>query len=114
MWQDAIQKITAFFHLGPIMVTDYVKIPHYWKAALRTLQARERGEVPDAQGTSRGVAMPSLQTGNSTWLQPYAENAPDAPLEYKPLGLGEVDGRPKRGVSAAQGTHCEGSEGKVT
>lgn len=94
MWQEALQRMTAFFHLGPIVVTEDVeKYRTAGKALSGDYTLGNEKEYPTLK--EQAVGMPSLQTGNWAWLQPYAGSTPDSQAEYKPLGLGRVDGRPK-------------------
>lgn len=92
-WQDALQKMTAFFHLGPMIVTEDVE---KYRNEGKPLSSDYRLNDPALDPTIKGsaVAMPSLQTGNWAWLQPFAKDSATDP-EYKSLGLGKLDCRPK-------------------
>lgn len=92
-WQDALQRMTAFFHLGPIIVTEDVE---KYRNQGKPLPSDYRLDNPALDPTipNSAVGMPSLQTGNWAWLQPFTEDGKTDP-EYKSLGLGKLDNRPK-------------------
>ncbi|OTA63075.1 hypothetical protein K449DRAFT_443531 [Hypoxylon sp. EC38] len=95
MWEKALQKMTAFFHLGPIVITnDVEKYRREGKVLSGDYNLGNEQEYTTLK--EQAVGMPALQTGNWAWLQPYlAGNGTDGQAEYKPLGLGRVDGKPK-------------------
>ncbi|KAF5856152.1 hypothetical protein ETB97_007809, partial [Aspergillus alliaceus] len=87
-WQDAMQKMTAFFHLGPMIVTEDME------------QYREKGKSlgdsdyrlydPKQDPTIKGstLAMPSLPTGDWAWLQPFVDKETGAILQVARIGKG--------------------------
>lgn len=105
--------MTAFFHLGPVLVTDDVQ--QYWDP-LKTLSQSYNLNPPDKDETVPGsaVKLPSLDVASWAWLQPFTEPAPaggvgsgsggekgaDPPSEdkketkYMALGLAKVDAKP--------------------
>ncbi|KAH8693994.1 hypothetical protein BGW36DRAFT_430016 [Talaromyces proteolyticus] len=91
-WQQAMQKMTAFFHLGPIVVTDDVE----------KYNTKENEPLPpnykfdpanDPTIKNSAVGMPALQTGSWAWLQPFLKDR-DTEQEYKALEPGKVDSGP--------------------
>lgn len=92
-WQQAMQKMTAFFHLGPIVVTEDVeKYNTEENKALPVDYKLDPANDPTIKDSA--VGMPALQTGNWAWLQPYLKNA-ESGQEYRALGLGKVDSAPR-------------------
>lgn len=104
--------MTAFFHLGPVLVTDDVQ--QYWDP-LKTLSQSYKLNPPDKDETVPGsaVKLPSLDVASWAWLQPFTEPAPvgvssstggkgaDPPppgqkqeTKYMALGLAKVDAKP--------------------
>lgn len=94
--QSALQKITAFFHLGPISVT--ADVPTTFNPAMEPKELAAQGPYPD--GTP-SVNLPMSSRARWRWLQPYAEpNAaePDGSgieTKYNALPLGTDDGSPR-------------------
>ncbi|THC91741.1 hypothetical protein EYZ11_008792 [Aspergillus tanneri] len=64
-WQDAMNRMTAFFHAGPLTLTADVK-PY---DASRKLTTQNMKNVPPDN-----LALPALATGDWNWLQPYVDN----------------------------------------
>ncbi|KAI0190073.1 hypothetical protein EV127DRAFT_340386 [Xylaria flabelliformis] len=69
-WQDAMQNITAFFHAGPLTVTN--DVGGYDDQHPLTTKTMKYTPV-------RNVALPSLGAGDWSWLQPFV--SPDAASE---------------------------------
>ncbi|EER25092.1 hypothetical protein D8B26_007692 [Coccidioides posadasii str. Silveira] len=92
-WQKAFEKMTAFFHMGPTIVSDDVQQYYHPDKAL---SADYKLYPPSSDQTIEGsaVGIPSLQSGSWAWLQPFINATSDNP-EYMALGLGKVDSRPK-------------------
>ncbi|KAJ1323712.1 hypothetical protein MN608_10957 [Microdochium nivale] len=61
-WQSAMNTMTAFFHVGPLNLTE--DVGEYIPADLLT-QANARDEP------RRSVRIPALPAGDWSWLQPY-------------------------------------------
>lgn len=100
--------MTAFFHLGPVLVTDDVQ--KYWDP-LKTLNQCYRLNPPDKDETvpRSAVKLPSLDVASWSWLQPFVEPSsagaktetgsppPPAGTEqtgFMALGLAKVDAKP--------------------
>ncbi|KAL8792887.1 MAG: hypothetical protein Q9195_004529 [Heterodermia aff. obscurata] len=70
-WQSAMDKMSAFFHIGPVLVTndvpDFVESKRLVQGQLPPkLVSKEKGET--------GVLLPGGALGQWTWLQPYMED----------------------------------------
>ncbi|KAG8533527.1 uncharacterized protein KY384_001267 [Bacidia gigantensis] len=80
MWETALQKITNFFHAGPLLVpanvppfnNDYKLVDEYILEKI----------VPGS-----AVEMPALAAADWTWLQPYEEG-------IMPLAVGRAEVKP--------------------
>lgn len=85
-WQEAIGKMTAFFRIGPLVVTK--DVPAWDKTYELTAgyDLEKQGVVPKS-----GVGIP-VGIAEWAWLQPYVV---DGDEEYMPLGIGKGDGRPR-------------------
>lgn len=102
-WQTALQRMTAFFHFGPLMVTGdvpgfddrYVLPGGNYAADLGRLT------VPGA-----ALPLPSLKTADWRWLQGYMAQGGDGegnsegddedpPQKYMALALGKLDATPR-------------------
>jgi hypothetical protein len=107
--------MTAFFHLGPVLVTDDVQ--QYWDPS-RTLGRSYKLNPPSQDDTvlKSALRLPSLDVASWAWLQPFvepegssprplrageesAEKSPPRPTEeeqtrYMALGLAKVDAKP--------------------
>jgi hypothetical protein len=92
-WENALKKITAFFHMGPILVTEDVQ--QYWNPK-KTLTQNYKLDPPEDDQTIKDstVGIPSLPIANWAWLQPFVD-PDDNKQKYMALGLGKVDSRPK-------------------
>ncbi|PLN77507.1 hypothetical protein BDW42DRAFT_202579 [Aspergillus taichungensis] len=64
-WQDAMNRMTAFFHAGPLTVT--ADVADY--DAGRQLTTDNVQEVPPHK-----VSLPALGNGEWNWLQPYVDS----------------------------------------
>ena len=88
-WQSALDNISAFFHAGPILVTDdvpdFVESRRLEQGNLPPkLVPKEKGEI--------GVKLPGGTLGQWTWLQPYMD-----PGTGKSGGGGGEGGGPEPG-----------------
>jgi hypothetical protein len=92
-WEKALKKMTAFFHMGPIIVTEDVQQYYDPKKAL---SPNYKLDPPDEDDTvkSSAVGIPSLPIASWAWLHPFV-NPDSKAQEYMALGLGKVDSRPK-------------------
>ena len=105
-WQAAMNKMTAFFHLGPVLVTDDVQ--RWWdQDPTKTLGPAYALSPPDLDQTVKGsaVGIPSLPVANWAWLQPFVDPA-SGKQEHMALGLAKVDSKP--GYQAGPYTALEG------
>jgi len=88
-WEAAMKKMTAFFHFGPLLVTD--DVPKFNKDDRITDQNYDKlaGKTLDNQ-----VALPALSAADWSWLQPYVDenSQPDA---FMALSIGKLDSRVK-------------------
>lgn len=92
-WQGAMNKMTAFFHMGPVMVTQ--DVPDYQKKY--KLTADYDLTKPDMVVPGSAVAIPALGVADWDWLQPYIdpEETVNDGRVYTPLGVGKLDNRPR-------------------
>ncbi|RAQ50497.1 hypothetical protein AFGD_003035 [Aspergillus flavus] len=82
-WQDAMDRVTAFFHAGPITIIDDVK--GYDQG--RPLKQENINEDPPHQ-----LKLPALGGGEWSWLQPYVNPNGQMPIstdESVSAGSGE-------------------------
>lgn len=80
MWQTALQKITNFFHAGPLLATR--DVPGFNADYRLNDDYNLKKTVPNS-----AVGMPSLATADWTWLQPYTEG-------FMPLAVGRAEVKP--------------------
>ncbi|KAJ5105023.1 hypothetical protein NUU61_002370 [Penicillium alfredii] len=93
-WQQAMQKMTAFFHLGPMVVTaDVEKYHKNTEDSKPLLPDYQLDPTRDPTVKNSAVGLPALRTGNWAWLQPFLKDS-GPEQEYKALGLGKVDSAP--------------------
>ncbi|KAL7276585.1 hypothetical protein RUND412_000427 [Rhizina undulata] len=99
-WQTAMNKMTAFFHMGPLMVT--ADIPAYQEKY--RLKSNYNLNNPNTVVPGSAVPIPALGIADWNWLQPYVEQTSSESgkegdgaerIVYMPLGLGKLDNRPK-------------------
>lgn len=90
-WHTALCKMTAFFHMGPIMVTEGVppyNKDHKLKSGYNLKEVKPVGAVP----------IPALGLADWNWLQPYIDSTDSEALDgrvFMALGLGKLDNRPR-------------------
>ena len=93
-WQTALQRITTFFHMGPLLAT--ADVPGFdSKHALGPAYDLTKDDqlFPDSQ-----IPLPAMQAGEWAWLQPYATSSNGAPspnAAYMAFGVAAVDTRPR-------------------
>ncbi|THC90265.1 hypothetical protein EYZ11_010273 [Aspergillus tanneri] len=98
-WQQAMNRMTAFFHLGPTIVTEDVQ--KYNIPGNKTLDSDYNLRDHDPTIKDSAVGMPALQTGDWAWLQPFSNPSTGGGAQegntpkYMSLGLGKVDSAPK-------------------
>ncbi|KAI5836921.1 hypothetical protein DFP73DRAFT_620663 [Morchella snyderi] len=90
-WQGAMDKMTAFFRVGPVLLTG--DVPPWTGNESHALAggydlAKKGAVVPGA-----GVGVP-VGVAEWAWLQPYVQG-PGGGEGYLPLGIEKTDGRPR-------------------
>ena len=114
--EAALGKMTAFFHVGPVLLTADVP-----EAPSSTIQSATNDPPPSQPGTSPNpdagkIGLPALTVGQWQWLQPYPPKAkvvggedadeeeaakvgekdsPPLQPQYRSLPLVKVDERPR-------------------
>ncbi|KAG5793143.1 hypothetical protein H9Q69_007802 [Fusarium xylarioides] len=84
-WQDAMQNMTAFFHAGPLTLTQDVG-KYDLDNPLTTETVKKR--------PARNAALPALDEGEWSWLQPFVDDKGGSGLPlYNAYGI-EVKGNP--------------------
>ncbi|MCJ1434525.1 hypothetical protein MMC27_003894 [Xylographa pallens] len=83
-WESALKTMTAFFHFGPLMVTDDVS-PY---------QPTPNQRVAATDDSTPAVKLPSLKVADWSWLQPYYPD-PQTGSEFAALKVGQIDSRPR-------------------
>lgn len=90
-WQDALSRMTAFFHMGPLVVT--LDVPEY-DSNYKLKSDYKLSDAATMPGS--GVAVPAMAAADWNWLQPYVAPGEGADGRvFVPLGLGGTDGRPR-------------------
>lgn len=97
-WQTALARMTAFFHMGPLLVTTDVPGFNQGNALAQDYDLANDATVL----AGSGVGVPSLQAGKWAWLQAYSVVAggkegggESAQTEYMALDMAAVDERPR-------------------
>lgn len=91
-WHTALCKMTAFFHMGPIMVTE--GIPPYNK----DYKLESNYDLKKLKPPVGAVPIPALALADWNWLQPYIDSTDSTALDgrvFMALGLGKLDNRPR-------------------
>lgn len=92
VWQRALARMTAFFHLGPVLATADVQ--PYWDPGKTLPPAYSfTPPAPDPTVSGSAVPFPSLPLAQWAWLQPFVDPASTAE-KYMALGLANVDSKP--------------------
>lgn len=91
-WEKALRKMTAFFHMGPILVPE--DVGKNWNPEHTLQKDYDLNSDKDPTVPGSAVEMPSLGAATWNWLQPYFDDGRNT-TEYMALGLGKVDERPK-------------------
>lgn len=87
-WQDAMSRMTAFFHIGPLTVTKDVP-PFKSNRVLRTDSDIKSPETLVEHGK---IGLPTMGSADWAWLQPYSKEETSS---FMPLGLAGADTKPK-------------------
>ncbi|KAG6362796.1 hypothetical protein INS49_007890 [Diaporthe citri] len=77
-WQSALDKISAFFHIGPVLVTS--DVPDFIESR-RLVQGKLPPKLVAKQKGETGVLLPGGSLGQWTWLQPYMDEGANATVE---------------------------------
>ncbi|KAF8806759.1 hypothetical protein BYT27DRAFT_7166923 [Phlegmacium glaucopus] len=96
--EQSLKKITAFFHLGPIIMPHDVPL---YDARRRLASGSSLNNIPDAQADAPGFSIPAVGIADWAWLQPYYHSTDDStdasPIAYNPFSLTAIDDQPKLG-----------------
>lgn len=68
-WQASMERMKAFFHAGPVLVTH--DVPAYDPS--KELKSGKPVTVIEQEKGVKGVGLPSISTSQWAWLQPYWE-----------------------------------------
>ncbi|RPA73818.1 hypothetical protein BJ508DRAFT_418898 [Ascobolus immersus RN42] len=88
-WQEAMKRMTAFFHMGPLTLTD--DVPAYDKLQ-NIVQSDDYTERLKNEAPPFSISLPALQGSEWNWLQPYVD--PDS--EKKPGVVESPEAKAKR------------------
>ncbi|KAI1359327.1 hypothetical protein F5Y08DRAFT_84315 [Xylaria arbuscula] len=97
-WQDALARMTAFFHFGPLNLTR--NVPDFNSKFLLT----EKTDIKkDSSTIPNGIRLPQMGTADWVWLQPYSLPTQEDPEEpepkeetcFMPLGIAGADTVPR-------------------
>ncbi|KAF5025356.1 hypothetical protein F66182_2567 [Fusarium sp. NRRL 66182] len=92
-WQEALSRMTAFFHFGPLTVTK--DVPDFNKDYLLTAET----DIKDPKSIIvDAVGLPKMGMADWAWLQPYSEKLQESGREetcFMPLGLAGAENEPK-------------------
>ncbi|CAH0046897.1 unnamed protein product [Clonostachys solani] len=72
-WQEAMSRMTAFFHFGPLTVIQ--NVPDYDPDYLLTTKTDIKD---DKKIIAKGAGLPTMGTADWAWLQPYRGEGGDA------------------------------------
>lgn len=86
-WQSAMNRMTAFFHMGPLMLTT--DVPGY-ESKYRLKPDYDLKTATVVPGSA--VPIPALGVADWSWLQPYVDSGESV---FSPLGMGKLDNRPR-------------------
>jgi hypothetical protein len=84
--QNACQKVTAFFHLGPMLMTS--DVPTKYRGKFQAKQVIDPSELAKPDPDGRTAKLPISYKALWRWLQPYDKAyilAP--PSSFAPIGL---------------------------
>ncbi|CEJ58552.1 hypothetical protein PMG11_07206 [Penicillium brasilianum] len=80
VWQDAFQNMTAFFRVGPVIMSTGV--PSYQK------DSRQTDRWEEVEPVRSNVRFHTMQGEKWAWLQPYEDEGEKV---YMPLTVGQVE-----------------------
>ncbi|KAF7563165.1 hypothetical protein G7046_g950 [Stylonectria norvegica] len=88
-WEDALKKMTAFFHVGPLIMTN--DVPKFVGKVLNDESDLKDDSTFAALGA---VALPGLKAQDWAWLQPYVDEDGKAD-QFVALGIKNEDSGPQ-------------------
>ncbi|KAI1746877.1 hypothetical protein F4782DRAFT_523061 [Xylaria castorea] len=97
-WQDALVRMTAFFHFGPLNITkDVQEFDSDYLLTEKTDIKKDSSVIPN------GIRLPQMGTADWVWLQPYSLLPQENPEEkeekeetcFMPLGIAGAETVPK-------------------
>ena len=95
-WQEAMKRMTGFFHIGPLLVTEDVPqySPDFKLTSDYNLATQDTTKFPTAK-----ISIPAVALADWSWLQPYiSTDKADEDTNgrvYMPLNIKPVDDRPR-------------------
>lgn len=95
-WQEAMKRMTGFFHIGPLLVTEDVPpySPEFKLTSDYNLATQDAKKYPTAK-----IGIPAVALADWSWLQPYiSTDKADADTDgrvYMPLNIKPIDDRPR-------------------
>jgi len=112
--QAAMRRMTAFFRMGPLLVTDGAALRYvadkrltadYNLAAMQEVEAPEEAAGDATAVKHPGVAIPAMRSAEWNWLAPFAVKAGDGAAtqqagagketQWNPFVISHLDNRPK-------------------
>jgi hypothetical protein len=99
--QLALKVMTAFFTMGPLVITSPDMQDRYDPALRLTKDLDYSVRVSDALvgnvPPGKGVPIPALKAADWMWLQPYTQTNAEgkADVEWNPMGIEVLDNKPK-------------------
>lgn len=91
-WEIALKTMTAFFHFGPLLLTD--DVPTYDEDHRLEPDYQLTPPAKDQTVPLSAIKIPALSVADWSWLQPYVDEHGD-PEAFMALGLGQLDSKPK-------------------
>ena len=94
-WQDAMNKMTAFFHIGPLNTTK--DVPELTKEVREKVLTQKSDLKNPAAIVNDGIGLPAMGSADWAWLQPYSVPGQGDKEEtiFVPLGLAGAETKPK-------------------
>lgn len=92
-WQEALSRMTAFFHMGPLVLTT--DVPGY-NSDYKLKSDYDLKTAQTVPGSAIGI--PAMAAADWDWLQAYSVDEAGSGEEktaFMPLGLGGTDTRPR-------------------
>ncbi|KAI1129984.1 hypothetical protein F5Y10DRAFT_290228 [Nemania abortiva] len=110
--QKAMERMTAFFHMGPLLITDARGLkfdptkaltPDYNLAALQEVAEDDKegqeGSEPGVQTSAPvGIALPAIKSAEWNWLAPFIVTeaaGDDRDTKWNPFVISHLDNKPK-------------------